>query len=122
MKQPLRAAVYCRVAHPDALALDLQKHSVLQYAEGKGYAIEAVVTEERNGITIERDGLNRIMGMARNGEIDAVVTMSCSRLGRNMADLINYAKALHNAGVAVDFMKEGLMSPRLVDMTSAVTE
>jgi len=115
MKQPIRALIYCRVAHPDALALDLQKNSVYQYAESKGYNIEAVVTEERSGVTMEREGLNRIMDMARDGEIDAVVTMSISRLGRNITDLINYINTLQSVGVTVEFMKEGLMSPQLID-------
>ena len=122
MDKPLRVAVYCRVGNPDQLALNMQKHSVCKYAVDKGYSVEAVVTEQTSGARMERDGLRRITDMAQSGEIDAVVTMSCSRLGRNMVDLLNYTKVLQRENVAVNFMKEGIMSPRLVDILGAVTE
>lgn len=94
MKKPLRAAIYCRVgnADPEGLALDMQQQSACKYANDKGYNIETAAT------------------------------MSCSRFGRNMVDLLNYTKALQRENAAVDFTKEGISSPRLVDILGAATE
>lgn len=55
-----------------------------------------------------REGFNRMINDALQGEIDLIVTKSLSRFARNTVDSLNTIRALKTAGVEVYFQKEDI--------------
>jgi len=70
----------------------------------------AVFTDE--GIsatsTAKRDGFNRMVAAALNGELDLIVTKSVSRFARNTVDSLSTIRNLKEKGVEVYFEKENI--------------
>ncbi|MBQ3418188.1 MAG: recombinase family protein [Ruminococcus sp.] len=58
--------------------------------------------------TKKRDGFNRMIEKALNGEIDLILTKSISRFARNTVDTLQIVRELKTAGVEVRFEKENL--------------
>lgn len=56
--------------------------------------------------TKRRDGFNRMMEAAMNGEIDLILTKSISRFARNTVDTLQAIRELKAKGVEVRFEKE----------------
>jgi site-specific DNA recombinase len=82
-----QVAVYARVAvcaTEDQLLSQIE--ACRKYAEERGWTVVAEVTDKgMSGATLDRPGLNRIRGLARAGEIDAVVICSLDRLAREVS-------------------------------------
>ncbi len=64
--------------------------------------------------TKQRDGFNRMVGLALDGGIDLILTKSISRFARNTVDTLKTVRDLKAAGVEVIFEKENLhtMDPK----------
>ncbi len=61
-----------------------------------------------------RDGFNRMVGDAKAGKIDLILTKSISRFARNTVDSLTITRDLKKHGVEVFFEKENIssMDPR----------
>lgn len=64
--------------------------------------------------TKKREGFNRMIEFALNGEIDLILTKSISRFARNTVDTLKTVRELKSVGVEVVFEKENLhtMDPK----------
>jgi DNA invertase Pin-like site-specific DNA recombinase len=60
--------------------------------------------------TAKRDGFNRMIRDALNGEIDLILTKSVSRFARNTVDSLIFIRRLKERGIAVFFEKENIDS------------
>ncbi len=58
--------------------------------------------------TKKRDGFNKMISKAMNGEIDLILTKSISRFARNTVDTLQIVRELKAVGVEVWFEKENL--------------
>ena len=56
--------------------------------------------------TKNREGFNKMIKAALNGEIDLILTKSISRFGRNVSDVLKACQQLRDAGVEIRFEKE----------------
>jgi putative DNA-invertase from lambdoid prophage Rac len=88
------------------------------------------VEETGSGARNDRPGLQRVLQLAREGAIDAVIVWKLDRFGRSALDLLANIRALEDAGVrfiassqAIDIKPDGdPMSRLLTTMLAAVAE
>jgi site-specific DNA recombinase len=89
MKHPIRAAIYCRVATRDQLSLDRQEQIVSNFAKANGYEISSITKEIFKGTTMARPGIQEVLDDAKNGEMDILLILGISRLGRNTIEIVH---------------------------------
>ncbi len=85
---PLRVALYLRVSTGEqaksGYSIPDQKRVLLDHAEREGWRIvEVIENDGYSGATRNRPGISRIMGLAENKEIDAVVAIKRDRFFRS---------------------------------------
>lgn len=101
---------YCRVSTEDQ-SLDRQLESTQDYAERKFDADLGDLRfyrDKSTGTNTDRLDYQQMMADAENGEIDAVVVHSISRICRSISDLERTAARLEGAGVELHIISEGL--------------
>lgn len=82
-EKPPAVAIYARVAKKKYLkCLERQVEFLKRYCEKKGYKIVLEVKEIASGINEKRKGLQRLINMAKRGEIDKIVVENEERLAR----------------------------------------
>lgn len=113
-KQLKRVAAYCRISMvTDRTELSYQaqteyyRHLISKNPEWhfagiySDHGISATSTKQRLG-------LQELLGDARAGKIDLILTKSISRLARNTVDLLNITREMKSIGVEVLFEKENI--------------
>lgn len=81
---------------------DLQAAAMRDLLARRGLVEVAVVEDiDRTGRDFNRDGIRRVLEMARAGEVDVVALYDFSRLGRNTAESLRVISELRECGVAV---------------------
>jgi DNA invertase Pin-like site-specific DNA recombinase len=107
-----RAIGYIRVSTAEqaenGMSLEAQRDKIEQYCNLHDMQLIGLREDVYTGKTAERDGINDIMDMARNGEIDHVVFWKLDRFGRRLIDLLNMSQQLHDMGVAIHSVVENL--------------
>lgn len=100
----MRAALYARVSsrrQGDNFSIEAQLTAMQQYAEETGYRNALAFAEQgsawRDGL--ERSKLNEVLGLARRGQLDAVIFFSMDRFTRDMGDGIILRRELYRLGV-----------------------
>jgi putative DNA-invertase from lambdoid prophage Rac len=96
----MRVAIYCRVSTKDQ-DCDRQSRDLKQYCDRAGYEIVGIFTETASGKNNDRTERKKIMRLARNRDIDAVLVSEMSRWGRSTCDLIETLLALNAWGVSL---------------------
>lgn len=103
-----RAVVgYVRVSTEEqaqtGFGLDVQETRVRAYCEALGRPLAAVVRDDGwSGATLDRPGLQALLGRMRAGEVGCVVIAKLDRLSRSLRNLLNlYAEEFEAAGVAL---------------------
>ncbi len=105
----LKVAAYARVStdkDDQTNSLASQRSYFADYIKNRaGWKLSEVYYDE--GIsgtqTKRRDGFNRMIQDAMNGEIDLIVTKEVSRFARNTVDTLTYTRKLKDFGVGVIF-------------------
>ncbi len=86
----IRAAIYCRVStekEAQETSLARQEEELLSLAQRHGFEKAAVYREQASGYSLEREGLLELLGLIKEGEIDAVLIQDETRLGRGNAKI-----------------------------------
>lgn len=96
-----RAWIYCRTAGPDAFALRTQQEELSAFAEKNHYDIVGCTSKNEAGTTMARPGLAEITNAALQGEIDILLILNASRLGRDTWNTLEYVEWLAKHGVEV---------------------
>ena len=96
-----RAWIYCRVAAPDALALKTQQKELTAFAEKNHYEVVGRTSEQGAGTTMERSGLAEITNAVLRGEMDILLVLNASRLGRDIWKMLEYVDWLERHNVEV---------------------
>ena len=65
-----------------------------------------IYTDKRTGGTVDRNGLNALLGYARSG--DTIVCYTLDRLGRNLREVLNLIHELGAKGIAVKTLHDPL--------------
>ena len=87
MTGSLRCALYHRVSTRDQNP-ELPLEELHRAAEARGYEVAEVVTETGSGARNDRPGLQRVLELARSGEVDAVLVWKLDRAGRSVIDVL----------------------------------
>lgn len=96
-----RVWLYCRVAHPDLEALELQKTGLTDYAKNHKFTIVGITAEHCSGLDFSRAGLRDVLVAAEDGDIDSILITNLSRLGRDLQKTDSCIRWLEERGVSV---------------------
>ena len=96
-----RAWIYCRVAHPDTVALAAQQAYMEAYGEKQGFEIVGITAEQASGLDFSRRGLAEVSGAVAAGEADLLLVANLSRLGRDVTGVDAYLRWLEDQFVEV---------------------
>lgn len=110
----LRVAAYARVSteqDEQQSSYEAQVKYYTNYIQNHpGWEFVSVFADE--GITgtntKKRDGFNRMIASAMNGNIDLILTKSISRFARNTVDTLQTVRKLKEKGIEVYFEKENI--------------
>lgn len=97
----MKVATYarCSTTHHDQDPT-AQINELRSYATARGWKIHAeVIDHGYSGSTDKRPGLNRIMALARERKIDAIVVYKLDRFGRSLKHLVTTIDELQALGV-----------------------
>ena len=85
-----KAIIYCRSASDEEaeIRLSVQASNCLAYAQEHGYEVLEVISEMGiSGLNLNREGLQKVLSMCYNNEIEAVIVPNISRLSRDRGQL-----------------------------------
>lgn len=89
-------ALYSRLSREDELnsesnSIQNQRTLLDEYAQSKGYRnCRCFVDDGISGVTFERQGFQKMLGMIESGEVERVIVKDLSRLGRNFIEVGQY--------------------------------
>lgn len=101
-----RVVLYLRVSTDrqadEGHGLDAQRKQLADCAVQNDFHIIASVADEgESGSTLDRPGFQKVLALARSGEVDAVVTAKSDRVARNLRELLNLDYELQGLGVGL---------------------
>ena len=80
-----QAAIYCRVAHVDELALDIQRRALHSFAALKGFDVYAEYLDNgESGLTVDRPAFIWLNDDMLDGKIQTGLVINVSRIGRGI--------------------------------------
>ena len=95
-----RVAIYTRVSTAEQSA-ERQERDLKSFAERSGFEIIATFTETASGARNDRQQRAKVMQLAREKHIDAVVVTELTRWGRSTADVISTMQQLAGWNVSL---------------------
>ncbi len=96
----MRVAIYCRVSTTDQ-SCERQSRDLLAYAQRAGYEVIGVWKETISGVRLEPPERQKLLALAQNRQIDAVLVTELTRWGRSMLDLLHTLQSLHSWKVSL---------------------
>ena len=106
-----RTVIYARVSgddtRNDGRNLEGQLEMGREFAQDKGYAIVAELSEDdrgASGANIDLPQLNRIRALAQDNEFDVLVVREIDRLSRNLAKQLIIEEEMKKAGVTIEYV------------------
>lgn len=109
-----RIAAYCRVStqaeeQNHSLAAQISYYTKLIEADPDAVLVDLYADRGTSGTrTRNRTNFLRLMDDCRAGKVDAIITKSVSRFGRNTVDTLVFTRELRTLGIDVFFEKENL--------------
>ena len=94
-----RTAIYARTASPSETALDWQVQVLQGLASYLGLNVTHIIRETASGLNFERPGLNKLMCLAKQHEIDTVLMTNLDRIGRDTLEVLAVLETFDNHGV-----------------------
>jgi len=102
----MKAVIYLRTSTKEQNP-ENQKEECLRFAKNRGYEVLEVLQEELSGFkNIIRPNYEKVVQMARKGEIQAVIVWAMDRWVRNRDTLLEDVIILRNYGVKLHSVKE----------------
>ena len=94
-----RTAIYARTASPSETALDWQVQVLQGLASYLGLNVTHIIRETASGLNFERPGLNKLMCLAKQHEIDTVLMTNLDRIGRDTPKVLAVLEELNSHGI-----------------------
>lgn len=121
----MNAAIYIRVstaaqAGEEHMSLEVQEAECRAYASRKHWNIVATEVDHESGSRVTRQGYNRVLNLARNGFIDAVIVFRADRFGRDAGEVLVRAKEIRP--VELHSTREDLTSFLMLGITAVFAE
>ena len=110
----ITVASYCRVStdkEDQANSFEAQRRYFKEYIDRQpDWELFAVYADEgiSGTTTKKRTQFNQMMGDARMGKFQLIITKEVSRFSRNILDTISYTRELKSLGIGVLFMNDGI--------------
>ena len=96
-----RVWIYCRTAEPNAFALRTQQEELAAFAKDNHYEVVGCTAKQETGTTMVRPGLAEITNAALRGEMDILLVLNDTRLGRDIWRTLEYVGWLGKHNVEV---------------------
>ena len=96
-----RAWIYCRTAEPNAFALKIQQEELTAFAKDNHYEVVGCTAKQETGTTMVRPGVAEITNAALRGEMDILLVLNVTRLGRDIWRTLEYVGWLGKHNVEV---------------------
>mgnify|MGYP000578574123 CR=1 FL=1 len=94
-----RTAIYARTACPNETALNWQVEVLQGLAAKLGLNVTHTIRETASGLDFERQGLQKLMRLSEQHEIDTVLMTSLDRIGRDTIKVLAVLETLDNHSV-----------------------
>lgn len=94
-----RTAIYARTACPNETALNWQVEVLQGLAAKLGLNVTHTIRETASGLDFERQGLQKLMRLSEQHEIDTVLMTSLDRIGRDTIKVLSVLETLDNHSV-----------------------
>lgn len=100
MGQLRKAAIYCRVSTGDQ-SCQRQERDLRSFAKRGGFEVVQVFKETASGSANNRSERKKVMTLAQDRQIEAVLVTELTRWGRSTTDLLHTLQELEAYGVSV---------------------
>ena len=94
-----RTAIYVRTASPSETALDWQVQVLQGLASYLGLNVTHIIRETSSGLDFKRQGLNELMCLTKQHEIDTVLMTNLNRIGRDTPKVLAVLEELNSHGI-----------------------
>jgi DNA invertase Pin-like site-specific DNA recombinase len=98
-RHPIRAIVYARIRMEDALDLPMQAHTLVAFAETRGWTVVAKELEAVAEDATRFPGRERLLKAAAAGSMDVIVVWKLDRIVRGLGELTALLDRLATHGV-----------------------
>jgi DNA invertase Pin-like site-specific DNA recombinase len=95
-----RVAIYCRVSTADQ-SCERQERDLLAFAERGGLEVVGIWKEVASGAKDQRPERKKVLALAQDRRIDAVLVTEMTRWGRSTQDLLATLQTLQNWNVSL---------------------
>lgn len=104
--------LYCRIdsAEDTYGVLESQHQQLKHHAERMGLTVVGASQDLSNGLSMNRPGLQAVKTAANNGDIQTLLVISTSRIGRDSNDVYQFLSELSECGVNAYSLKQGEIS------------
>ena len=117
----MKTALYARVSTKDQQTLPMQMKAMREYAKKRKWKIVKEIKEVGSGANNKQPQRDKLIKLAKQRKIDAVVVWKFDRWGRSMADFVLTVNDLKNAGVVFVSITEALdLSTPIGEMTAGI--
>ena len=89
-----RTAIYARTACPNETALDWQAQVLQGLASYLSLNVTHIIRETASGLDFDRPGLNRLMRLVKQHEIDTILMTNLDRIGRDALKVLDVLEML----------------------------
>ena len=94
-----RTTIYARTASPSETALDWQVQVLQGLASYLGLNVTHIIRETSSGLDFKRQGLNELMCLTKQHEIDTILMTNLDRIGRDTLEVLAVLETFDNHGV-----------------------
>jgi len=106
----MKAVVYCRVStdaqERDGTSLETQEKACVDFARSNGWHVVECVRDSASGFTLERQGIERVRSLLRQGVGNVVIAHAVDRLSRNQNHIGVLFDEVQQAGARLEFVTE----------------
>lgn len=125
----MKIALYQRVSTSEQ-SVQAQRIELMAWVERKKWTVVAEIADEGwSGSAMNRPGMDRLLGMVRGAEIEAVVVVKLDRVARSLGQFADFVRLLDKYGVAfictsqgIDTSKENACGRLQMNILSSVAE
>lgn len=103
----MRTAIYCRVSTSDQ-TVEPQLMELRSYATSRGMPITYEISDVISGTKMTREGLDRLLALVRNREIDAVLCVKLDRMARSLSHFAQIVAEFDRCDVALICTSQGI--------------
>lgn len=117
----MKTALYARVSTKDQNTLSMQLETMREYANKRKWNVVKEIKEIGSGANGNRPERDKLLKLAKQRKIDAVVVWKFDRWGRSMTDFVLTVNDLKDSGVVFVSITEALdLSTPIGEMTAGI--